>query len=522
MSASHDMPDSLTGLPGREEAGRKIEGLLAQGTTLWAGLLDVDFFYNICARVGRKEGDGILRRLAALLREAAGGQAYRVGGDEFLLLTTGNGRAAPTEFFQSLRRQIARAGLVTLPPYEKVPIRVSIGVARARGPMDSFMVIKTAEIALQSAKKMGRYRVEVLDAEGLQCRAQGRLHTLVGHALRGDCAEGTPAYEASLAEPYGVEFAGEDRLLYVDRSNHRIKQVRQGMVTTLCGTGQSGFSGDGGPAGQAQLCKPSGVAFAPESGRIYIADTGNHRIRMIERGVITTLCGTGQSGFSGDGGPGAKAQLNRPGGVAADSRGNVYTNDYGNNRIRRIDPRGMVSTVAGCGEYGYRGDHGKAVDACLDRPYGLCVTPDGELLFIADYGNHCIRKVELAAGRISTLCGTGSPGYAGDGGPGAEARLNAPYWVSLYRRDILLIADAGNHCIRAMNLSTGVIETVCGNGEPGYVDSDDPACMRLRIPAGMAARHGEMIIADYGNNAIRRCLLREEDLPGEGKDGKLS
>lgn len=507
MSALDYGLDSLCGLPGREEAKREIKGRLAQGRPFLAGLIDIDFFYNICNRVGQKEGDGILRRLAALLREATGGQAYRVGGDEFLLLVEGDGGPASVEFFQSLRRRIAHAGLVTLSPYEKVPIRVSIGVARACEPMDSFVVIKTAEIALQSAKKMGRYRVEVLDAEQLQCRAQGRLHTLVGHALRGDCAEGTPAYEASLAEPYGVEFAGKDRLLYADRSNHRIKQVCQGMVTTLCGTGQSGFSGDGGPAKQARLCKPSGVAFVPESGRIYIADTGNHRIRMIERGVITTLCGTGQSGFSGDGGIGAKAQFNRPGGVAVDGCGNVYTNDYGNNRIRRIDPRGMVSTVAGCGEYGYRGDHGKAVDACIDRPYGLCVTPGGELLFIADYGNHCIRKVDLRTGLITTLCGGGHPGYSGDGGPGAEACLNAPYWVSLYGRDILLIADAGNHCIRAMNLSTGVIETVCGNGEPGYVDSDDPARMRLRIPAGMTARQGEMIIADYGNNAIRRCVV---------------
>ena len=512
MRMSSDGRDTLTGLPGREEARLEMDRRLAQGRLFAIGLLDIDFFYNICAQVGREEGDGILHRLASLLTQQTGGWAYRYGGDEFLLLIEGNAEGGSADFFNALRRRVARAGLVTLSPYDKVPIRTSIGVACAQEGSDGFALLKTAEIALQSAKKMGRYRVEIFKAQGLQCRTQGRLHTLVGHALRGDCAEGVPAFDASLAEPYGVEFAG-DCLLIVDRSNHRIRQVREGVVATLCGTGVGGFSGDGGPATRARLCKPSGAAVLPGGDRIYLADTGNHRIRVIDHGVITTLCGTGVGGFSGDGGRGEDARLNRPGGVAVDRQGNVYTNDYGNNRIRRIDSRGVVSTVAGCGEYGYRGDGGQAVQACLDRPYGLCVAPGGDLLFIADYGNHCIRRVELSTGVIATICGTGRPGYSGDGGPGRLASLNAPYWVALWKEDVLLIADAGNHCIRAMNLSSGLVKTVCGSGEPGYVDSDDPSRMRLRIPAGMAVRHNELIIADYGNNAIRRYLLRPGDLP---------
>lgn len=503
--------DTLTGLAGRRAAEEQLGLLLSIGAPCYVGLIDIDFFTNLCARVGEQEGDDILRRLATLLADASGGQAYRCGGDEFLVLTEGEEREARA-FFDTLRRRVARSGLVHRAPYEKVPVRLSIGIASGRGMRDPFPVLKAAEIALQSAKKKGRYRVEEVDPQQLQWRAEGRLHTLAGCSLRGDCAEGAAAFDAPLAEPYGVEAAG-DSLLFVDRSNHRIKRIHGGVVTTLAGTGRSGYDGDGGAACQAMLCKPSGVALAPESGRLYLADTGNHCIRLIQEGIITTLAGTGHSGYSGDGGSALSAQLNRPGGVAADALGKIYTNDYGNNVIRCITPDGRIFTVAGCGEYGYSGDGGAAVQARLDRPYGLCVTPDGSFLYIADYGNHCVRRVTLASGIIDTLCGTGQPGDTGDGGPGAQACLRGPYWVSLYKEKFLLIADAGNHRIRAMNLHSGIIKTVCGNGHPGYVDADDPAQMRLRIPAGMTVQDGNLLIADYGNNAIRRYLLRPGDLP---------
>lgn len=515
--------DALTGLADRGAAIERLGEMLRTAGDCCAGLIDIDFFTNLCARVGEREGDDILRRLAAMLSEASGGLAYRYGDDEFLLLLPCAGRPArllaadsatdgsPHAFFDALRRRIARAGLVHRAPYEKVPIRLSIGIACGAEGDAPFAVLKAAEIALQSAKKKGRYRVEEIAPRTLQWKSKGRLHTLAGCSLRGDCVEGAACFDAPMAEPYGVEAVG-DSLLFVDRSNHKIKRIDKGVVTTLVGTGRSGFGGDGGAAARAMLCKPSGVAVDPHSGRLYLADTGNHRIRVVEQGRITTLAGTGDSGYSGDGGDALSARFNRPGGVAADALGNVYTNDYGNNVIRRIDPSGIVSTVAGCGEYGYSGDGGAAVLARLDRPYGLCVSADGRFLYIADYGNHCIRRVTLASGVIDTLCGTGEPGDTGDGGPGACAKLRSPYWVSLCFDGILLIADAGNHRIRAMNLHSGRMKTVCGD-QPGYVDSDDPAAMRLRIPAGMAVQGDSLVIADYGNNALRRYWLRPGDLP---------
>ena len=168
---------------------------------------------------------------------------------------------------------------------------------------------------------------------------------------------------------------------------------------------------------------------------------------------------------------------------------------------------GIITTVAGNGEYGNVGDGGLAVQARLNKPYGLSVTRDGRWLYIADYGNHSIRRVNLASGVITTVCGTGEPGYSGDGGPARAARLNGPYWVALWRSS-LLIADAGNHCIREVELCDGTIRTLVGNGTPGFVDAwRETGEARLNIPAGMMVDGDELMIADYGNNVIRRVKL---------------
>lgn len=233
-------------------------------------------------------------------------------------------------------------------------------------------------------------------------------------------------------------------------------------------------------------------------------DRSNHQIKKVHNGRVYTVAGSGVHGCTGDHGPAVDACLHRPGGVATDQAGNLYTNDYGNNVIRKIDTKGMISTVAGNGNYGYEGDHGQAGMAALNKPYGLCVAPDGSRLYIADYGNHCIREVNLRTGTIETLCGTGIPGYSGDDGLCSLAQLNGPFWVTLYKNE-LFIADANNHAIRKIDLSTKIITTAVGDGTPGYVDvAYDLKHVKLNIPAGIAINDQYIFIADYGKNVVRK------------------
>ena len=199
--------------------------------------------------------------------------------------------------------------------------------------------------------------------------------------------------------------------------------------------------------------------------------------------------------------------MNRPGGVVVDNAGNIYTNDYGNNVIRKIDTNQRISTVAGNGRHGYYGDGKKATEAAFNCIYGLCVDDAGETLYAADYYNHCVRKINLKTNIIKTLCGTGKAGYSGDGGLCYNAELNGPFWIKLHCNN-LYIADANNHCIRKIDLNTKIIEIVIGNGHAGYVDSESEITEAwLNIPAGIAFNGNFMYIADYGNNAIRKVKL---------------
>ena len=234
-----------------------------------------------------------------------------------------------------------------------------------------------------------------------------------------------------------VDAAGN--LFIADGSNNRIRKVDPaGTISTVAGTGVGGgfgFSGDGGPATGAQLNAPFGV-FVDAAGNLFIADVGNHRIRKVDpAGTISTVAGTGVggfSGFSGDGGPATEAQLHFPAGVFVDAAGNLFIADASNHRIRKMDPAGTISTVAGTGVEGFSGDGGPATEAQLHFPAGVFVDAAGNL-FIADASNHRIRKVD-PAGTISTVAGTGTAGFSGDGGPATGAQLNGPSGVGRAQR----------------------------------------------------------------------------------------
>ena len=297
---------------------------------------------------------------------------------------------------------------------------------------------------------------------------------------------------------------GSGNLYIADRSNHRIRKVDSaGNITTVAGTGTAGFGGDGGAAVAAQLNSPTGVA--PDgSGNLYIADTDNRRIRKVDSaGNITTVAGDGTTGFGGDGGAAVAAQLNSPIGVAPDGSGNLYIADQNNDRIRKVDSAGNITTVAGDGTTGFGGDGGAAVAAQLNLPHSVAVDGAGNL-YIADWGNHRIRKVD-SAGVITTVAGSGTAGFGGDGGAAVAARLSLPTGVAVDGSGNLYIADWGNHRIRKVN-SAGVITTVVGDGTAGFGgDGGAAAAAQLNSPRGVApAGSGNLYIADTGNNRIRK------------------
>jgi len=254
-----------------------------------------------------------------------------------------------------------------------------------------------------------------------------------------------PPTSAQLFFPEGVAVDAAANLYIADTGNNRIRGVSSGLIATVAGNGAWGFSGDGGPAPSAALNSPEGVAV-DSAGNLFIADTLNHRVREVSNGAITTVAGTGTQAFGGDNGPAASAQLNNPWGVAVDSAGNLYIADTYNNRIRRVSGR-VITTVAGTGTQGFGGDNGPATSAQLNKPYGIAVDAAGGL-YIADSGNNRIRKV--SGGVIATLAGNGTPGYSGDNGPAAGAQLSAPIGIAVDSTGNVYIADSGNTRIRLL------------------------------------------------------------------------
>jgi len=369
----------------------------------------------------------------------------------------------------------------------------------------SVVVLATAEsirdVAVDSA---GR----VFVAEGrrvFRILSDGTLMTVAGCGEFGSEKEGAPAVQTHLRAPVGVA-VDRDGIVYIaDEAGYRVRKVDlKGTLTTTAGTGEQGFSGDGGPAPAAGLVDP--VAVTSDSSRnVWIADYLGHRVRRVSpSGVITSAAGTGRAGFSGDTGPAASARLNRPRGVATDVYGNVYIADSLNHRVRKVDRRGSITTVAGTGIRGHSGDRGLATLAQLDTPAAVTVDDEGNL-YIAEQGSHVIRMVR-PDGFILAVAGTGVGGYSGDGGPATTARLDSPSGVAADSRGNLFIADTNNHRVRRVT-PDGTIDSVAGTGTPGFGGDRGPAAeAQLRQPSAVVVDRvsGALYVADTANRRVRK------------------
>lgn len=319
--------------------------------------------------------------------------------------------------------------------------------------------------------------------------------------------DGGAATAAQLDSPTAVSLTGDGGYLIADRDNSRIRKVDVGgTITTVAGT-TIGFSGDGGPATAAQLKNPSGVSPTPDGG-VLIADTGNHRIRKVDaNGFISTVAGNGVQGFKGEKTAAVNAKLNNPAGVLSIFDGSYLIADTGNHRVRKVSTDGLITTVAGSGvDGGFAGDDGKAAEAELNSPSAVSVIPTGGDILIADTGNHRIRRVNSFDTTITTVVGESTQGFDGDGGRANRAKLRSPRGVHALSGGGYLIADSGNNRIRRVDVN-GFISTVAGAGTAGFGgDGGLATAALLNDPEGVFARDASgssLLIADTENHRIR-------------------
>ncbi|MBW8748251.1 MAG: hypothetical protein JF584_11940, partial [Acidobacteria bacterium] len=323
-------------------------------------------------------------------------------------------------------------------------------------------------------------------------------------ALQAAQTNGQQAVTAPLNSPTALCYDSAGNFYIADQNNNIIRKVdTAGAITTVAGTGEQGFDGDGGAATQALLDSPVGIAI-DASENLYISDTRNHRIRKVSTsGTISTIAGTGVAGFSGDGGAATSAMISLPTAVAVDSSGNVFFADSNNNRVREIvAASGTIQTVAGNGEQGYSGDGGAAIDASLDSPEGISVDSSGNL-YLSDTHNNRIRKI--SGGVITTIAGDGSFNFAGDGSTATSGSFASPHGIAVNASGTTLyIADTDNQRIRQIN-SSNLLSTIAGNGQEGEDQLNGSAtAASLDSPLGVAiGPQGTVAIADTDNDLVR-------------------
>ncbi len=316
-----------------------------------------------------------------------------------------------------------------------------------------------------------------------------------------------PATMAGVSGPFGLVVGPHEAVYVCEIGNHVIRRIdpKSGIITTVAGCGEAGYAGDGGPATQAKLNEPYEVRFDAQE-NLYFVEMMNHLVRRVDAasGIISTVAGVGTAGFSGDGGPATQAQLHRPHSIALDNAGNLFICDIANHRVRRVDQAtGIMTTFSGTGEQAATTDGAPLTGTPLNGPRALDF--DGmHSLYLALREGNAVYRMDLSTSTIHHLAGTGVNGYAGDGGPAKNAKLSWPKGISLGPQGDVYLADTESHTIRVISHATGIIDTLVGDGQEGDGPDGDPRHCRLARPHGVFVdADGHVYIGDSSNHKVR-------------------
>ena len=360
--------------------------------------------------------------------------------------------------------------------------------------------------------KLNRRTFLVLSGAALKAvtalgQPQATTVTIAGTGTAGFSGDGGSGPQAEINNPYGLAIGPDGALYFCEIGNHRIRRLdlKSRRISTAVGTGQKGYSGDGGSALAASLNEPYEVIF-DRRGDMYFAEMQSHVVRRVDAKtrVISTLAGTGVAGFSGDGGPAAKAQLRQPHSIALDPQGRLLICDIGNHRIRRVDLKtGTIETWAGTGERKPTPDGTVIAGTPLNGPRAISSGPNGNLYLVLREGN-AVYRLDTRAGTLHHIGGTGESGYQGDGGPAKSAKLAGPKGVAWAPDNSLYLADTESHTIRRIDLKSGVINTVAGTGQRGNgPDGDARKCQMARPHGVFVSKAGKVYIGDSEAHRIR-------------------
>jgi len=337
--------------------------------------------------------------------------------------------------------------------------------------------------------------------------ADWRISTFAGTGVAGSTGDGGPATSAQINDPYGVVRGPDGAIWFCEHNGHRIRRIAgDGTITTVVGTGAKGYSGDGGPATAATLNLPHEIRFDRE-GNLFIADTGNNAVRRVDvrTGIITTIAGgPTRRGYSGDGGLATVAALRGPHSIQFDAAGKLFVCDVGNHVIRIVDlATGLISTFAGTGKPGPSPDGSPITGTPLNNPRSLDVDRDGNLWLVTREGNQVL-KLDLRAGVIRHIAGSGASGFTGNGGPAKLATLSGPKGIALDAAGNAWLADTESHTVRMVRAASGNLELIAGTGVEGDGPDGDPlACAMNRLHGVFVDKDGSVFIGDSEAHRIR-------------------